>query len=130
MINNSILPRTPEGVFANEPFVDFKAPDNERAMRAALAKIGQQLGREYPLVVGGERVKTVEKIRSLNPAKPAQVVGVHQKAGADHAEQAMASALRAFEFWSRVSTGERISLVLNAAHLIRQRKFEFMAWLT
>ena len=127
---NSILPRTPQGVFVNEPFVDFKAPDNERAMRGALAKIGQQLGREYSLVIGGERVKTDGKIRSLNPAKPAQVVGVHQKAGAEHAEQAMASALHAFQLWSRVSTGDRVSLVLNAAEIVRQRKFEFMAWLT
>ena len=55
-----------------------------------------QLGREYALIIGGHRVKTEGKIRSLNPARPAQVVGVHQKAGAEHAEQAMQAALRGF----------------------------------
>jgi 1-pyrroline-5-carboxylate dehydrogenase len=126
----SIQPRTPGGVFANEPFVDFKSPENERAMHAALEKVGLQLGREYSLIIGGERVKTEGKIRSLNPARPAQVVGIHQKAGAEHAEIAMAAALKSYETWSRATTGERASLLLNAADLIRQRKFEFMAWLT
>jgi 1-pyrroline-5-carboxylate dehydrogenase len=126
----SIQPRLPQGKFANEPFVDFKAPANERAIGSALATVGSQLGREYSLVIGGERVKTADKIHSLNPAQPAQVVGVHQKAGAEHAEGAIAAALRAFELWSRASSGDRISLLLNAADIIRQRKFEFMAWLT
>ncbi len=117
------------GGFANEPFVDFKKHDNQQAMRAALEAVASQLGREYSLIIGGERVKTVDKIRSLNPAKPSQIVGLHQKAGAEHAEKVMSAALRAFEFWSRASTAERVSLLLNAADLIRQRKFEFMAWL-
>jgi 1-pyrroline-5-carboxylate dehydrogenase len=125
-----IQPRTPQGGFANEPFVNFKSPENARAMQAALDLVGSQLGREYHLVIGGERLTTEGKIKSLNPAKPAQVVGVHQKAGAEHAEQAMAAALKAFENWSRVPTEERVSLLLGAAEIIRTRKFEFCAWLT
>jgi 1-pyrroline-5-carboxylate dehydrogenase len=120
----------PQGAFKNEPFTDFKHPDHARAMRQALEHVKSLLGHEYDLVIGGERFRTEGKIRSLNPAKPAQVVGVHQKAGAEHAEQAMAAALRAFEIWSRVSVNERVSLLLGAAEVIRQRKFEFCAWLT
>src|ERR1700721_2211219 len=125
-----IQPRTPQGGFANEPFVNFKSPENARAMQAALDLVGSQLGREYHLVIGGERLTTEGKIKSLNPANPAQVVGVHQKAGAEHAEQAMTAALKAFENWSRVPTEERVSLLLGAAEIIRTRKFEFCAWLT
>jgi 1-pyrroline-5-carboxylate dehydrogenase len=58
------------------------------------------------------------------------VVGIHQKAGAEHAEQAMQAALHAFESWSMAPTAERVSLLLNAAKIIRARKFEFCAWLT
>jgi len=126
----SIEPRTPQGSFTNQPFTDFKHPDQARAMREALERVGDQLGREYDLVIGGERFKTEGKIRSFNPARPAQVVGVHQKAGAEHAEQAIRAALLAFETWSRVSTDQRVSLLLGAAEIIRQRKFEFCAWLT
>jgi 1-pyrroline-5-carboxylate dehydrogenase len=130
IVFSSILPRSPRGGFANEPFTDFKSPDNVRAMKGALDEVASQLGHEYDLVIGGKRLKTEDKIRSINPARPAQVVGMHQKAGAGHAEQAVAAALRAFESWSRASTGERVSLLLNAAEIIRRRKFEFMAWLT
>jgi 1-pyrroline-5-carboxylate dehydrogenase len=42
----------------------------------------------------------------------------------------MAAALRAVAAWSRTSAEERASLLLNAAAIIRGRKFEFMAWLT
>ncbi len=129
-LSTAIHPRSPQGGFANEPFVNFKAPENARAMQAALDLVASQLGREYDLVIGGHRLKTDGKIRSLNPARPAQVVGVHQKAGADHAEPAMKAALDAFESWSRSSVLERTSLLLNAADIIRKRKFEFCAWLT
>lgn len=129
-ISSSIQLHSPQGVFANEPFVDFNAPENARAMRAALDDVASQLGREYDLIIGGERLKTEDKIRSINPARPEQIVGVHQKAGAEHAEKAMSAALRAFENWSKVSAGERASLLLSAADIIRKRKFEFEAWLT
>ena len=107
-----------------------KAPENARKMKAALDLVSGQLGREYDLIIGGHRLRTEGKIRSLNPARPAQVVGVHQKAGAEHAELAMQAALKAFETWSRTSAETRASLLLAAAEIIRQRNFEFCAWLT
>ncbi len=126
----SIQPRTPQGVFSNEPFTDFKDPENVRSMRRALDYVAAHLEVEYSMIVGGKRLKTTEKIRSINPARPSQIVGVHQKAGEAHAETAMSAALRAFESWSRTSAEERASLLLGAADIIRKRKFEFMAWLT
>src|SRR5271157_2863458 len=125
-----IQPRSPQGGFRNVPFVDFKTPENIRNMQTALELVGGQLGREYDLIIGGRRLRTEDKIRSLNPARPFQIVGFHQKAGAGHAEEAMQAALRAFEFWSRASIVERVSLLLNAAEIIRSRKFEFCALLT
>ena len=129
-LTSQILPSSPQGEFANEPFIDFTAPEKAHAMRAALDAVSSQLGREYDLVIGGRRIRTAEKIRSLNPARPAQVVGIHQKAGTEHATMAMAAALKAFESWSRTPAEERVSLLLNAAQIIRARSFEFRAWLT
>ena len=99
-------------------------------MEAALAKVRSELGREYDLVIGGRRVKTEGKIRSHNPARPAEIVGVHQKAGLEHAEPAMQAALAAYETWRRTTVEERTSLLFNAAEIIRKRHFEFCAWLT
>ena len=126
----SIRIRQPQGNFKNEPFADFKNPETARAMEAALAKVRSELGREYDLVIGGRRVKTEGKIKSHNPARPAETVGVHQKAGIEHAEPAMQAALAAYETWSRTTVEERASLLFNAAEIIRQRHFEFCAWLT
>jgi len=118
-----------EGLFVNEPLVDFSKEENARKMRAAVEKVRAQLGREYDLVIGGKRVKTTDKIKSINPAKPSQVVGLHQKAGKDHVEPAMKAALQAFESWSRTSVEERTSLLVRVGDLLRERKFEFCAWL-
>lgn len=120
---------TPSGPFKNEPYTDFTREENARAMRAALAKVKSELGREYDLIIGGELVKTKDKIVSHNPANPAEIVGVHQKAGKEHVEPAMKAALAAFETWSRTPVEERVSLLLRVAEIIRSRKNEFNAWL-
>jgi 1-pyrroline-5-carboxylate dehydrogenase len=125
-----ILRRAPQGAFRNEPFTDFSRPEPRHAMREALTAVGDRLGHEYPLILGGERVRTSGKIESRNPARPAQIVGLHQKAGAEHAEQAVAAAVTAFATWRFVAAEERASLLLNAAEIIRKRKLEFCAWLT
>src|SRR5215467_11474848 len=91
--------RLHQGPFVNEPLTDFSKDENVRKMRAAIEKVRGQLGREYDLIIGGKRVKTQDKIKSLNPAKPSQVVGLHQKAGKEHVEPAMNAALQAFEQW-------------------------------
>jgi 1-pyrroline-5-carboxylate dehydrogenase len=115
--------------FKNEPSVDFSNPDNTRRMRAAIEKVRNELGHEYDLVIGGRRVKTDEKTQSFNPAKPSEVVGVHQAAGAAEVEPAMQAALKAFETWKYSSVEDRTTLLFRVSHLLRERKFELMAWL-
>jgi 1-pyrroline-5-carboxylate dehydrogenase len=121
--------RLHEGKFVNEPLTDFSREETARRMRAAIEKVRGELGREYDLIIGGKRIKTTDKIRSINPARPSQLVGLHQKAGAQHLEPAMQAALRAFESWSRTSVEERVSLLFHIGDLLRERKFEFCAWL-
>jgi len=120
----------PQPPFVNEPFVDFTLPENKRRMQAALDDVRNKLGLEYDLIIGGKRLKTAGKILSMNPAHPAEVVGVHQKAGAEHVEPAMQAAQAAYATWSRTSVEERAALLFRAAALIRERSFEFCAWLT
>src|ERR1700752_2899620 len=112
--------RLHDGPFKNEPFFDFTKEDNVRKMRAALDKVRGQLGREYDLIIGGKHVKTTDKIKSINPAKPSQIVGIHQKAGKEHVEPAMNAALKAFESWSRTPIEERAGLLFRVADLLRQ----------
>src|SRR6202163_178586 len=126
-----VRPRTNlhAGPFVTEPFFDFRNEENARRMRSAIAKVRGQLGREYDLIIGGKHIKTSDKIKSLNPTHPSQIVGIHQKAGKEHVEPAMTAALKAFQSWSRTTVEERTSLVFRVGDLLRQRKMEFMAWL-
>jgi 1-pyrroline-5-carboxylate dehydrogenase len=129
-LTHSVPTFTPRTPFVNEPFVDFTLPENKRRMQAALADVQSKLGREYDLVIGGKRLKTAAKIFSMNPARPAEVIGVHQRAGAEHVEPAMQAAQAAYTTWSRTPMEERAALLFRAAALIRERSFEFCAWLT
>src|SRR4051812_16159680 len=113
--------------FNNEPLTDFSNPENARKMRTAINKVRSELGREYDLVIGGRRLKTAAKIKSINPAKPSEVVGIFQKAGKEEVEPAMNAALKAFDTWSRVPVEERVQLLLSTANIIRDRKHEFAA---
>ena len=109
----------PEGPFRNEPLTDFSRPENARAMRAALEKVRAELGREYSLVIGGENIKTTGKIKSLNPAHPSEIIGIHQRAEKEHVEPAMKAALAAFESWKYTSVEERVSIVMRTAQILR-----------
>src|SRR5947209_1720931 len=126
---SAISLRSPQAPFRNTTHIDFRNEENARAMREALRLVHAQLGTEYDLVIGGHMIRTQEKIKSLNPAKPSEVVGIHQKAGAEHVEPAMRAALHAFESWRTTSWEERASLLLNASAIIQSRRLELDAWL-
>lgn len=115
--------------FRNEPFTDFTKEENAAAMRAALDKVKSELGRKYPLVIGGERIKTGDTLESINPANRSQVVGKFHKATKDLANQAVESAYKAFQTWRNTPVEERIQLVVRVAELMRERKHEFSAWM-
>jgi 1-pyrroline-5-carboxylate dehydrogenase len=120
------IPNTP---FKNEPLTDFTNPETARKMRDALRKVGSELGREYDLVIGDKLIRTTEKIKSVNPARPSQVVGVFQSADRSHVQPAIEAATAAFASWKRTSVEERASLIHAVAAILRERKFEFAAWM-
>src|ERR1017187_6067289 len=114
--------------FKTEPSPPFSAPANRRAMADALANVRAQDGREYDLLIGGERLKTGDLLRSVNPSNPREVVGVHHRATAELARRAVDSAYAYFSEWSATPAEERIRLLLRASDIIRRRKVEFDAW--
>jgi 1-pyrroline-5-carboxylate dehydrogenase len=113
--------------FRNEPLTDFSKPENQSAAEAALAKVSAEIGREHPIVIGGERITGLDQFHSLNPARKEEVVGRFQDGSKEHVEQAMEAASTAFESWKRQPVETRAGLLLKAADLMRQRKHEFSA---
>ncbi|HEY0405652.1 MAG TPA: L-glutamate gamma-semialdehyde dehydrogenase [Pyrinomonadaceae bacterium] len=115
--------------FRNEPFTDFTKEENAQAMRAAIEKVRHELGRDYPLVIGGERIETEQKFESLNPAQKTEVVGRFQKATESLARRSVETAAEAFEMWRTVAPTRRAGYLFRVADILRQRKHEMSAWM-
>jgi len=115
--------------FTNEPVADFSKSANRHAMEQALREVRGQLGREYDLLIAGRREQTPDKLKSLNPSRPSEVVGIYSKATAELAKEAVEAAHAYFPVWGAVPAETRAHILLRAAELFRERKFEFDAWL-
>ncbi|HVI72389.1 MAG TPA: aldehyde dehydrogenase family protein, partial [Pyrinomonadaceae bacterium] len=115
--------------FRNEPLTDFSKEENAQAMREAIEKVREQLGREYPLVIGGEHITTGNMLDSYNPANRTQLVGRFNKATKELANRAVEEAAKAFQTWKTVSAADRAGLLFRVAEILRSRKHEFSAWM-
>ncbi|MBX5465871.1 MAG: L-glutamate gamma-semialdehyde dehydrogenase [Firmicutes bacterium] len=114
--------------FVNEPLTDFEREENRRRMEEALAAVRAQLGRHWPLRIGGKAVETPERIRSLNPSHPDQTVGWVAKARRAEIDEAVEAAWRAYAHWKTVPAFARARYLYKAAAIMRRRRWELAAW--
>jgi len=115
--------------YAPTTYVDFTQPANKAAFEKALAEVKAELGREYSIVIGGELLKGSGTFASHNPARPAEVIGRFQSGTREQANQAIETAQRTFETWSRVPAAERAAYLVEAARRMRERRHTFSAWM-
>ena len=115
--------------FRNEPFADFQNPAERQVLENALAEVRKQLGRSYPLIIDGKKVKTKKSIRSLNPSHLKEIIGMAGDAGRADADRALDAATKAFRTWGRESSYVRAEALQRMADILRRRKAEFCAWL-
>ena len=115
--------------FRNESLTDFSVSANRQAMERALEAVRRQLGCEYDLVIGGERVRAAEKFRSFNPSRKSEVIGIFQKATPELAARAVEQAAKTFESWRETPASERAACLLKVGAILRDRKFEMAAWM-
>ncbi len=118
-----------QGEFRNEPFTDFGKEENAQAMRAAIEKVKSELGRTYPLVIGGERIETGAILESFNPAKKTEAVGRFHKADKKLAQRAVEAAYETFQTWRWTPAAARAEILFRAAQTLRERKHEMSAWM-
>ena len=116
--------------YTTEPLTDFSVEENRQAYQEALKKVQSELGKDYPLIIGGERITTEDKIVSYNPAKKNQVVGNVSKANQELAEKAMKVADETFKTWSKVEPEVRADILFKAAAITKRRRHEMSAWMT
>ncbi len=115
--------------FMNEPLVNFSDDGPKRKMKDALAQVSHLLGRPYTLVIGGERIETMHKTPSRNPARLSQVVGQVCDAPPEMVDRAVQVASEAFRTWSRVAPEVRARYLVKAAAILRRKSYEFAAWI-
>ena len=118
--------------FKNEAFLDYTKPEVAAAMEAAIEKVRGELGREYPIIINGEKITLKKKFESINPAEKKQVVGVFSEGDTDTSlvEKAIVAATDAFKTWRNVPHEERAEYLFKIADVMRQRKHELSAWIT
>ncbi len=113
--------------FRNEALTDFTKPAEKAAMEVALQKVRSEFGREYPIVIGGERITGLKTFDSINPSHKTQLLGKFQKGTKAQVEKAIEVAWNAFESWKKQPVDVRAGVLVKAAKLMRERKHEFSA---
>ncbi|MFJ8263286.1 L-glutamate gamma-semialdehyde dehydrogenase [Rummeliibacillus sp. NPDC094406] len=116
--------------YTTEPLTDFSKEENRQAYQEALKKVQSELGQDYPLIIGGEKITTEDKIVSYNPAKKTEVVGTVSKANQELAEKAMKIADETFKTWSKVKPEVRADILFKAAAITKRRRHEMSALMT
>ncbi|HYY12814.1 MAG TPA: L-glutamate gamma-semialdehyde dehydrogenase, partial [Chthoniobacterales bacterium] len=127
-VTRGISRETPAGdTYENAPLTNFAMRENQEKMRAALREMRARLGKEYPLVINGEKISTGKTIASINPTNPEEVVGAVTEAGIPEAERAITAARDAFAKWRWTPFEERAQLLERAAEIMDRRRFELAA---
>lgn len=102
----------------NEPVKDYAPGSPERAeVKAMLAKMRSE-EIEIPMVIGGQRIKTENKIRIAPPHDIQHTLGYFYQGGADHVHMAIDAALEARAQWQSLEWEDRAAIFLKAADLI------------
>ena len=114
--------------FVNEPMVDFKDKKQRDAFPKALGEVKKDLGRTYPLYINNKEITTSDRINSLNPNKPEEIIGTICQAGQKEIEEAIIAAISAFPAWRDTPPAERAQYLIKGAQIMRMRIYEFSAW--
>ena len=102
----------------NEPVFDY-APGTTQ--RTELKKVIEKLRSgeaDIPMYIGGEEVRTNNKIRIAPPHDHKHTLGFFHEGDKSHVEQAVNAALNAKSLWSSMAWEHRASIFLKAADLV------------
>jgi 1-pyrroline-5-carboxylate dehydrogenase len=102
----------------NEPVKLYAPGSPERAeVKAMLAKMRSE-EIEVPMVIGGQRIKTENKIRIAPPHDIQHTLGYFYQGGAEHVHMAIDAALKVRSKWQALEWEDRAAIFLKAADLI------------
>ncbi len=115
-------PATMDGLtaFRNEPIADFTLAELRTAFPQAIAAVRARAGQVLPLCIGGRDVETADRIATVNPADPSEVLANVCQAGPAEVDAAIEAAQTAFAAWRDKTPRERADVMLRAAGIARR----------
>lgn len=103
---------------ANERVLGYAPGSPERKALEAALKEAKSQEKEIPMVIGGQAVKTDNRIAIHPPHELSHTLGYYHKGGPEHVRMAIESAMKAKESWERMPWQERAAIFLKAADLL------------
>ena len=112
-------------------YVDFSQPaDTRRVREGARRRARRRLGKEYPLVIGGERVEGARsRSTSTNPARPSEVLGRSSRRRASRPSRRSRRRSPRSRPGRACRAAERAAYLVEAATRMRERRHQFSAWM-
>ncbi|MFN0034550.1 MAG: L-glutamate gamma-semialdehyde dehydrogenase [Saprospiraceae bacterium] len=102
----------------NEPIWNYAPGSPEKlALKKALAD-AKSVQKEVPMYIGGEHVRTLDKVPMRPPHEHGHILGHYSKGNADHVRMAIDAALAAKPAWEAMPWQERAAIFLRAADLL------------
>jgi 1-pyrroline-5-carboxylate dehydrogenase len=103
--------------------------DLHRELDAAIARVRALFGQSHPMFISGREVLGAGQFDETSPIDTRIVLGRFQKGTREHVKSAVAAARAAFRPWSALPWEQRVRLVRQAGHLIRENRWELAALL-
>jgi len=107
--------------------------DNEElqsAFEAALERARGELGRTYPMIIGGEQRTGDETFDDRSPIDREMVVARFPIGTRDDVRDAIDAARAAWPAWRDTPWRERLAIMRRAAEIISERQFDYAALMT
>ena len=103
---------------ANEPVLNYAPGSPEKAaLKQSLAQLKNEVA-DIPMYIGGEEIRTENKVSIHPPHEHAHLLGYFYKGNASHVTAAINAALKAKESWANLSWENRANIFLKAADLL------------
>ncbi len=97
------------------------------ALDAAIEKAPESFGREYPMIIGVDRVAAARQFEDRSPIDDRIVLGRFQSGTAGHVRNAVAAARLTLPKWSLLPWQERVAHMRGVAEAIREHRWELSA---
>ena len=102
----------------NEPGLNYGLHSIERVMLKKALQEARSQELDIPMYIGGEEVRTENKLAIRPPHDHKHVLGYFSEGGASHVKEAIKEALAAKKAWENLAWEQRAAIFLKAAELI------------